>query len=158
MDFTGWLVDSDVLKLSTSKFVPIFLVLLPIFLVSFVPNSNVFNIWAHIQAYLCHKQYFSFIPILYCFERHSIRYISAHGLSVKIWQRPLTKWSAASTGLLGTTCIWFLCCCVGSRMYRGTGAKCFCSVCPVLLSSFSSVHQLFKPWCYMRAAYKILRA
>ena len=117
-----------------------FLVLLPNLLVLFVPNSNVFNIWAHIQAYLCHKQYFSFIPILYCFERRSIRYIIKHGLSVKIWQRPLTKWSAASAGLLGTTCIWFPCCCVSSRMYRGTGAKCFCSVCSVLLSSFSSVH------------------
>ena len=40
-----------------------------------------------IHAYLCHKHYFSFIPILYYVERHSTRYICECGLLVKIWWR-----------------------------------------------------------------------
>ena len=122
--YTAQLVDSNVPKLSASNFVPKvrnslhwnFWKICANFLAFFVPNSDVLNIWAHIYAYLFHKYYFSFIPNLYCFERHSTSYISKLGLLVKIWQWLSTKWSAAGTGLLRTTCIWLPCCCIGIRM------------------------------------------
>ena len=43
-----------------------------------MPNSNIYNIWAHICVYLCHK-HFLFYSCLNCFERHNTRYIGRHG-------------------------------------------------------------------------------
>ena len=60
------------------------------FLGLFVPNSYICNVRAHIHAHLWYKNYFYFIPILYCFERHSTRYIGEHSSLVKI-QRKLSK-------------------------------------------------------------------
>ena len=76
MHYTGRLVDSNAPEFSMTDFALKFLNGLRWKKLDlFVPNSNVFNIWAHIHAYLCHKHYFSFISVLYCFERHNIRYI-----------------------------------------------------------------------------------
>ena len=69
MPYAGRLIDSNALKFSASQAILRInfeqFVRKALGLFQFVPNSNIFNVWAHIHAYLCHKHYFYPHPMLF---------------------------------------------------------------------------------------------
>ena len=93
MHYAGCLVDSDALKLGMCDLALKFLnslcqkfwIFAKIFRLIYA-KFWCFQYLSTLHAYLCHKHYFSFIPILYCFERQSTRYIGKCGLLAKIWK------------------------------------------------------------------------